>query len=136
MAESCGRRLKRSRAWHRARWRKHVVAQGESGLSVVVYCRDHGLVRESFYRWRRVFLAEEAGASVSSARGVSQDSAADTDASASAVFAELRLPLASDTTAASGVEVVLAGERRLRLESGFDEDTLRRAVVALEVLPC
>lgn len=142
MADSGTRRLKRSRSWHRARWREHVLAQGESGLSAAAYCREHGLKRRSFYRWRAVFRAAESG----SPAGVDGVPVAGTSASGSAsgsvpspgpvAFAELRLPSLDCGAGASGVEVVLAGERRLRLESGFDEDTLRRAVVALEVLPC
>ena len=53
-----------------------------------------------------------------------------------AAFAELRLPAGTVQAAASGVEVVLPGERRLRLGPGFNEDTLRRAVSVLESLSC
>ena len=34
------------------------------------------------------------------------------------------------------LEVVLSGERRIRVGVGFDEGTLRRLVTALEEAPC
>jgi len=108
-----------------------VSAQAGSGLSAAAYCRKHGLGVASFYRWRRIFAAE--GESIPSA-GKTGESALPSGAR----FAELRLAgtgLAAGEDA-SGVELVLPGERRLRLSPGFDADTLVRAVIALESLPC
>lgn len=130
MADSGTRRCGRSRAWHRARWREHVVAQEGSALSAAAYCREHGLRRRTFYRWRGVFRAEEtAGEASGSGDGLA-------GAWAPAAFAELRLSRGATQTEAWGVEVVLPGERRLRLGPGFDEETLRRAVSVLESLSC
>ena len=55
---SAGPDSKRTRAAHRARWREHMESQRESGLSAAAYCLEHGLYRQTFYRWRRVFKAE------------------------------------------------------------------------------
>lgn len=129
MPESAVRKCRRSRAWRRARWREHVESQPRSGLCVVDYCQQHGLRRESFYRWRRVF-AKDAAAETSSGAEAGQS------ALGAPLFAEvIGLAQAVDTPA-SGVELVLAGERRICLAPGFDEDTLRRAVAVLESLPC
>ena len=117
MAVVGSRSFGRGRAEHRACWRERVEAQGSSGLSAAGYCREHGLARASFYRWRRIFSVEE-----SDGRG--------------AVFAELRVSAPSVSSEASGVEVVVSGERRIRVKPGFDEDTLRRAVAILESLSC
>lgn len=130
MADSGTGGCGRSRAWHRARWREHVVAQAGSGLSAASYCREYGLRRRSFYRWRAVFRVEEAACTAS---GPGDGLAG---ASVPPVFAELRLAAGAGLAAASGVEVVLPGERRLRLGPGFNEDTLRRAVSVLESLSC
>jgi hypothetical protein len=130
MADSVPKRCKRSHAWRRARWGEHVEAQPLSGLCVTDYCLSHGLRRESFYRWRRVFAPE------TNTGGEGLPGLGEVGLSGSPVFVELSgLPLSEDARA-SGVELVLPGERRLRLEPGFDEDTLRRAVSVLESLPC
>ena len=120
MADVGARSFGRGRAEHRACWRERVEAQGSSGLSAAGYCREHGLARASFYRWRRIFSAE-------------------VSAEKPTVFAELRVSapsVSSVSSEASGVEVVVSGERRIRVKPGFDEDTLRRAVAILESLPC
>jgi hypothetical protein len=106
-----------------------VETQPQSGLCIVDYCEKHGPRRESFYRWRRVFLAEAAsGIGVAAGSGKTVPS--------SVLFAEVvGEPLREDGPT-SGVQLVLSGERRLRLARDFDADTLRRAVSLLESLPC
>jgi transposase-like protein len=119
MANGNGRGCKRSRAWHRARWREHVEACAASGLSGAAYCRRHGLHRKSFYRWRRIFSqpAEEARSGC----------VPDGDAGRP-LFAEVRLP----DTGSTGIEVCVAGGRLVRVAPGFDAATLCRVVSALE----
>ena len=122
MASENGRACKRSRAWHRARWQEHVEAWAESGVSGVEYCRRHGLHSKSLYRWRRVFSQRPAtGGGTAPVRPL---------------FAELEVePLVSGAWG-GGVEVVLAGERRLRVARGFDASTLAEVVRVLEGLAC
>ena len=131
MATGNVRGAKRSRAWHRARWREHVEAWASSGMSAAAYCREHGLNPKCFYRWRRIF---EASGELSGSRRDSVES----NGGATPQFAELRL--SSDGVpsagASSGVELVVSADRRLRLATGFDAETLRRAVNVLESLPC
>jgi transposase len=133
MADVGARRCKRNRAWHRAQWREHVGNQARSGLSAAAYCRAHGLTRSSFYRWGRIFRTEDAAAG--GASGLDEERA---QTPVPPVFAELRVTPTPASAAAetSGVEVVLPGQRRLRVVPGFDEDTLRRAVRVLESLSC
>lgn len=161
MADELGRACRRSRAWHRARWLEHVLAWEESGVSGVAYCERHGLRPRSLYRWRRVFRAsvelsrgsEESGASPDSAsllagrgtegldcvEGFGQAASTATreaGASSAPMFAEVHvaesLMPGVGASGASGVELVLCGERRVRLAPGFDEGTLRRVVALLE----
>ena len=119
-------------------WREHLAAHEASGLSVRVYCREHGLGEASFYQWRRRFQCEEAEAPASGRPLGNAGLVRGALGQPRPAFAEVRLaPLdAAGVASASGVEVVLGGERRLRLEAGFDAETLRRAVAALESLPC
>lgn len=141
MADSDSRRCKRSRAWHRARWRDHVDAHACSGGPVPGYCREHGLRTNSFYRWRRIFREEAGKEPVVASGGERVDGASPTPASGAGRpeeprFVELKLSEGDRFLETSGVEVLLPAGRRLRVSPGFDEDTLRRAVSALESLPC
>src|SRR5208283_2518723 len=43
-----------------AAWRRHIGAQAGSGLSVGVYCRQHGLQASGFYWWRRELARRDA----------------------------------------------------------------------------
>jgi len=130
MANGNVRGCKRSRAWHRARWREHVEACAGSGMSAARYCREHGLNPKRFYRWRRIF-AESAGQGHHDANASNADAA--TPRFAEVQLAPGRSPMGS---ASSGVELVVPGERRLRLARDFDAETLRRAVSVLESLSC
>ena len=144
MAAIEARRCKRNRAWHRAQWRGHVVAQAGSGVSAAEYCREHGVNLRTFYNWRRIFLLSGDVVASASARSLRVEKQSRDDklgavvegAEGSSLFAELRVPALAMRSSSSGIEVVLAGERCLRLAAGFDEETLRRVVVALEGLSC
>ena len=161
MAVESGRSCSRSRAWHRAQWLEHVLAWEESGVSGVAYCERHGLRPRSLYRWRRVFRAsgelsrgsEESGASPDPAsllagRGTegldcverfgqaASTATREAGASSAPMFAEVHVGESlMPGLDASGVELVLCGERRVRVAPGFDEGTVRRVVALLESLP-
>lgn len=109
-----------TRARNRARWRKHLAAQADSGLSVGVYCRQYGLNPKCFYRWRRIFAQGEAATGATRLPG----------GAAQPLFAEVRV--SGVGLAGSGVEVCLAGGRVVRVAPGFDAATLCRVVSALE----
>jgi len=110
-----------TRARNRARWRKHLAAQADSGLSVAVYCRQHGLNPKCFYRWRRIFAQGEAVTGATGAPG---------GEAVRPLFAEVRV--SGVGLASSGVEVCLDGGRVVRVAPGFDAPTLCRVVAALE----
>lgn len=120
MADGGGRGCRRSRAWHRAQWRAHVDAWTASGLSGAAYCRRHGLRPKNLYRWRRVLSAQSEEPGEAPSPG--------------ALFAELKVASWVSASSASGVEVVLAGERRVRIARGFDAATLSEVVCVLEGL--
>ena len=127
MADMKPRRCKRSPAWNREQQRQHVKAQAESGLTVQDYCFAHGLKAHNFYNWRRRVRVEEQGP---------DETGGEPRACASPAFAELRVGSRAHFPEARAVEVLLAGERRLRVSPGFDGETLRRLVSLLESLPC
>lgn len=110
-----------ARARNRARWRQHVLAQADSGLSLAAYCRQHDLNPKSFHRWRRIF-AETAQERMESGESGGE--------AAQPLFAEVRVSQAQPVS--SGVEVCLAGGCVVRVAPDFDAPTLCRVVSALE----
>ena len=128
MAEGTPRGCGRGRSWNRARWLTYVRAWSTSGLPVVEYCRQEGLHPSSFHRWRRLFgeSGEALGDSPDSAEGDSP----------TALFERVEVFSPSAPAHAPAIEVVLAGERRIRVGADFEEETLRRLVRALEGLAC
>jgi transposase len=101
-----------------ARWRAHIDKFEKSRETVAAFCTRHGLARPTFYQWRRRLAA-----------------ARPADAASAAPFLPVVITDARPS-GASGVEVVLRGERRLRLERGFDAQVLAAAVAALERAAC
>jgi transposase len=94
-------------------WRQRVHEWRDSGLSVREFCDRHRLAEPSFYAWRRALQQrEDAG-----------------------TFIPVRLAPEEEPAPAGGVEVVLAGGRRLRVRPGFDPATLRQLLAVLEEVP-
>lgn len=137
MRRPCGRRCKRSSAWNREWARQHVEAQAESGLSVQDFCFAYGVEVRTFYGWRRRLKAKRPsppGEDAASRLPLQQ------------LFAEVPVyspePVSAEcvslepVSAASVVEVVVRGGRRLEVGADFDEEELRRLVALLESLPC
>ena len=127
MAEERPRRCKRSPEWNRAEGRKHLEAQAESGLSIRAYCLANNLAEWTFYNWRRRIAFEAQGKATPSMESPTP---------AKAAFAELVIPSAGNRLEPWMVEIVLRGERRIRVGPGFDEETLRRLVSVMESLSC
>ena len=86
--------------------------------------------------WRGEASIAGGESSVRKTPGGTLQSLAGACAGTAAVFTELQVPPGAALVGTSGVEVVLAGERLLRVERDFDEDTFRRALAVLESLPC
>jgi transposase len=93
-------------------WRTKVRQWRQSGLSVRAFCEQHHLAQANFYAWRRA-LAQR-------------------DAEIQFVPVRLAAEPAATTTAAAALEVVLDGQRLLRIRPGFDAATLQRLLTVLE----
>ena len=141
----------RIRARNRVRWFGHVRAWAGSGLSAAEYCRREGLQYNSFRRWRLAFrdagedfAPAEYGGSGDGAPARGTGSTGSTGATGGsgqdelgvALFTEVAVGATSAVVEAAALEVVLAGQRRIRVSAGFDEATLRRLVAALENVRC
>jgi transposase len=94
-------------------WRRRLQLWRDSGLSVQAFCDRHGLAAPSFYAWRRALKQRDAAAT----------------------FVPVRVLPDDEPAPAGGVEVVLAGGRRLRVTPGFDPATVRRLLALLEEAP-
>jgi hypothetical protein len=122
--------------WQRDRqkeqlWRKRVREQARSGLSIREFCESRRLLESSFYVWRRELRARDAEqAKANNTRGSSASSAA----SPGPTFAAITV--AGVESLSSPLEVVLASGVRVRVPIGFDQQTLRELLSALEPPAC
>ena len=101
-------------------WRMTVRDAARSGLSTREFCRQRKLHESQFYWWQRRLAARPT-------------SPRRKQALQTASFALVREePGAAD----AGIELVLAGGRRLRIAKGVDEATLRSVLAALDEPGC
>lgn len=108
------RRAVESRYWRAEDARAVLGALEASGLGVRAFCRRYGVGRRRISYWRRQF-------------------AAGPRTGGRPVFLPVRVLEATVSAAAEPIEVVVRGERTVRVRSGFDRELLRRV---LEVLEC
>ena len=109
-------------------WRRTLRQWRRSGLSVRVFCAEHGLAEPSFYAWRRIVAErDQESASVRAKPGSVHHAAPASDDAP--VFVPLRvIDVATQVT----LEVVLERGRVLRVLRGFDAETLRQLLAVLE----
>ena len=100
-------------------WQAVIRDAARSGLSTRAFCRQRKLHESQFYWWQRRLKEKRPQIS--------------TPVKGAASFA-----LVSDESTAvdAGIELVLAGGRRLRIAKGVDEPTLRSVLAALEQPGC
>ena len=126
-------------------WEEAMRRWRESGQSVREFCRNEGVRESAFYFWRRE-LAQRSQ-STDAANGSRPPVSPLTTASHSPKRASSRhrsipsfLPVRvvedAAAEAASGVEIILAHGRTVRVRSGFDRQTLVDVLAVLEVRPC
>jgi hypothetical protein len=97
-------------------WRRTLRQWRQSGLSVRAFCRLHDLPEPHFYFWRRALDERDR----------------DTPAFVPVQVVPEPGPVQPSDVPASGLELLLAGGRVLRINPGFDADTLRRLLTLLE----
>jgi transposase-like protein len=132
-------------------WEGVVRRSRESGQSVRAFCRAEGLRESAFYFWRRRL----ARGGQRSRKGVPEALNGERPRARSAMPA-LRSPRRDRPTpsflpvqvvasanrcsdvgqAAWGVEIVLACGRTVRIQAGFDRQTLAEVLAVLEGRPC
>ena len=105
-----------NRAEREAHWREQMSACAASGMSAVRYCREAG-IPVAKYRWWKGELKRRNALAV-----------------LPTLFAEVRPVLRCGAVPSPSIEVVLGGDRMVRVPAGFDEITLARVVRVLEDL--
>ena len=113
------RKVDGGRGGREAYWRGWVAAWARSGESVRGYCRSRGLSEAAFHFWKRELKRRDAGAAPTADRPA---------------FAEVRLP--SSAVHEALIEIAVSGSRRIHVHPGFDEETLVRAIAAVERAAC
>jgi len=97
------------------RWRRWIGEWRAGDVTVRAFCERRGLAEASFYSWRRVLDERDAEAPG---------------------FIPVRV-VADERTAPGGtIDVVLPGQRTVRVAPGFDAATLRQLLAVLEDKPC
>jgi hypothetical protein len=121
-----------------AQWAVLIDEWNASGLNLTEFCQRRGLSRGTMQGWvykpalKRAIENARRGAIITAAKS-SQEAASSVPPPA---FLPVRLAEATAPTPESkslaAIEVVLGGGRRIVVSPGFDPETLRRVVAALE----
>jgi len=106
------------------RWLELIRCWQESRITVHEFCQRHYVSEASFYSWRRV-LRE---------RGLFDEPIRSKTSAEAPAFVKLSTVVVE--TADSPIEVVLNGQRLLRVRPGFDADVLLELVRLLEEPAC
>jgi transposase-like protein len=99
-------------------WQRTVRRQGQSGLTVRAFCREHALRETAFYFWRRELTRREA---------------ADRP---SAVFMPVRVVEEAPAPTGGRIEIVLSGDRRVHVAAPVDRRALADVLAVLEAAAC
>ena len=125
-----------------SRWQEIVRQQAQSGQSVRVYCRQAGIEESAFYWWRRE-LARRSGQGDdlrqprrSSPKGKPGRPATRKSPRMTTGFLPVQVTADRRPKAGRGVEMLLGDGRVLRIQPGFDRQTLLDVLSALEGRGC
>jgi hypothetical protein len=102
-----------------SKWRRQVMAQGESGLSVRAYCRGRGISEQGFHWWHRE-LARRDGEEVQPVEAVEP------------AFVPVQVTAARLPSPTGAVEIVLPGDRLVRVTGPVDRQQLVDVLAAFE----
>ena len=138
------KRMRRCAPERRSYWEEVVRQWEQGGQSVRGYCRAEGLRESAFYFWRRklgrrqrTVAARELPLPASAAISVSQPpKQASPPRRRTASFLPVRVVDGCEATVPRAVEIVLANGRTVRVQAGFDRQTLADVLAVLEVRPC
>jgi hypothetical protein len=125
-------------------WEEIVRRQGESGQSARAYCQQAGIEESAFYWWRRELArrSQQRNDPLQPSRGMRQREPIRPGArglsKAVTEVGFLPVQVATDrgAEAVRAIEMVLGGDRVLRIPPGFDRQTLLNVLGTLEDRGC
>ena len=94
-------------------WRRLIHLWKNSGLTVRAFCARHHTTPPSFYAWRRELQQRDAATTFVPVQVVTDDQPA----------------------SSTPIEILLAGDRSVRIMPGFDPATLRQLLAVLQEAP-
>ena len=115
-------------------WRRMLVRQKESGKNIRAFCQRHELKECTFHWWRRTLAQRDAAQSQApppASLPIPKFTPVQVTPDPLPGAHSPHLPVAGG----SELEIVLAGERRLRLRGPVDRELLADVVRVLEALP-
>ena len=109
-------------------WRRMIGGQSRSGLSISGWCRRHALQESGFHWWRRELSRRDATEQRRSPRRRKPS------------FVPIRIAgpsaPAESNQPDSQIEIVLSGDRRVRVIGPVDRQALAEVLALLEAPPC
>jgi transposase-like protein len=117
----------------------------EGGQTVRAICRAEGVRESAFYFWRRKLAQRGCRTDAENGSGVEGGPVTLVSRSSSRMpsrhsptpsFLPVRMVEPSVTEAGCGIEIALAHGRTVRVQAGFDRQTLADVLAVLEVRPC
>jgi lambda repressor-like predicted transcriptional regulator len=117
-------------------WADLVMEWKASGLSQKEFCRQRGISDRALNNWLYKSPYRERVARILAARSQETPHAETPRFLPVAVLGEDRATDAPKASKAPAIEVVLRSGPRIAVTAGFDAETLRRVVEALEVRSC
>ena len=117
-----------------AYWREIMRRWERSGLTQAEFCRGESLSLSAFRWWRSELKRRDRRRPRQQSAGRNGNRSAPGE-SISLIPVEV-IASTADKTRNGFLEVVLRGERRIRVGSDFDAGTLERMIALLERLPC
>jgi hypothetical protein len=125
-------------------WQEIVRRQGDSGQSVRAYCQQAGIEESAFYWWRRELvrrsqpISDRAASARKICHGGSNRSTSQRplDAASQVGFLPVRVTADHDRETQRPIEIILGGDRVLRIPPGFDRQTLLNVLGVLEDRGC
>ena len=110
------KRATRRRADREQFWRDLIGRQQQSGQSIRELCDSQGISQPSFFSWRKRLRAQ--------------------NGQAESRFVPVQIEIPDSLASAGRIEIVLDGGKQVRVEPGFDRQTLRDVLAVLERSPC
>ena len=116
-------------------WRKQLVAQTASGLSIAQWCRQNHLSASLFYFWKRTIAGRDGSLGQPAAKLAAASMT-------EATFARVRLsppataPTPTSPMADGLIQILLSDGLCVRVAPGFDAPTLARVLDVLEARSC